>query len=129
MFSVVARGLSNTKLVSDILKRVGTQSRLFYNSASDEHNVRKFKRLKRLAYTCLFGGTFLIALWAKKNKRSSVFDDAKLITNAHYHKNFKLYEYKGVILPSFVMNNLSKIRNFVCKEDDVIVVSFPKAGT
>ncbi|KAG8181897.1 hypothetical protein JTE90_026056 [Oedothorax gibbosus] len=27
------------------------------------------------------------------------------------------------------MNNLSKIQNFICKEDDVIVVSFPKAGT
>lgn len=127
MFSLVVKRLPNTKLGVDIWRKVES-CRFLYNSASDQHNIRKFKRIKRLAYTFLFGGTFLIALWAKKNRRSTVFDEAKLVTNTNYHKNFKLYEYKGIILPSFVMNNLSKIQNFICNENDVIVVSFPKTG-
>lgn len=102
---------------------------IFYNSASDHHNIRKFKLIKRLASTILFGSTFLAVIYARKQRRSKTFEDAKLVTvNPNYHKNFKLYEYKGFILPSFVMKNMDALKTFSSREDDIFVVSFPKTG-
>lgn len=85
--------------------------------------------MKRFASTVLFGSTFLIILYARKHNRSKSIQEAKLVpVNPNYQKNFKLYEYKGYILPSFVMKNMDKLKKFICKENDVFVVSFPKTG-
>ncbi|GFQ88926.1 sulfotransferase 1E1 [Trichonephila clavata] len=128
MYSVFLRNLKFRNITPIYLKRIST-GRFFYESASNEHNVKKFRRIKRLASTLLFGGTFLIAVWAKNRKRANVFDDAKLVSNSNYHKNFKLYEYKEFVLPSFVMKNLDHVKNFTFKDGDILVVSFPKTGT
>lgn len=85
--------------------------------------------MKRLASTILFGSTFLAVLYARKRKHSKSLEEAKLVPiNPNYHKNFKLYDYKGYILPSFVMKNMDNLKKFVCRENDIFVASFPKTG-
>ncbi|KFM75523.1 Sulfotransferase 4A1, partial [Stegodyphus mimosarum] len=104
--------------------------RLLNTAASEHQNIKKFKLIKRLASTVLFGGTFVAVLLARKRKSSKSFDEAKLVSpNPNYHKNFKLYEYKGFILPMFVMKSMDNVRNFRCRDDDIFVVSFPKTGS
>lgn len=101
-----------------------------FSSFSEHQNLKKFKLIKRLASTLLFGGTFLVILYARKHKRSKSFEEAKLVPlNPNYHKNFKLYEYKGYVLPSFVMKSMDNIQKFICRESDIYVASFPKTGT
>ncbi|XP_015930870.1 amine sulfotransferase isoform X1 [Parasteatoda tepidariorum] len=125
MFSVIfGRHLAYRKLLF-CSSRIKYDCKKFSNDAS----VKKFRLVKRLASTLLFGGTFLIVVWAKRRKQSTFFNDAKFVNNAFYNDNFKLYEYKAFVLPSFVMKNLSDIQNFSCRENDIFVVSFPKTGT
>ncbi|GFY73932.1 sulfotransferase 1E1 [Trichonephila inaurata madagascariensis] len=128
MYSVFFRNLRFRNIAPIYLKRISS-GRFIYESASNEHNVKKFKRIKRLASTLLFGGTFLIVVWARNRKCVNVFDDAKLVSNSNYQKNFKLYEYKEFMLPSFVMKNLDHVKNFTFNDGDILVVSFPKTGT
>lgn len=105
-------------------------NRQSFSSAPEHQSIRKFKLMKRLASTLLFGSTFLAIVYARRHKHSKIFEEAKLVSiDSNYHKNFKLYQYKGYILPSFVMKNMDSVKNFVCREDDLFVVSFPKTGT
>ena len=119
--------ISKSFLRPNILKNY--VSDYFFSSASEHKQLRKFKLIKRLASTILFGSTFLVILYARKHNRPKSIREAKLVTvNPHYQKNFKLYEYKGYILPSFIMKNMDSLKKFVCRENDIYVVSFPKTG-
>ena len=43
-------------------------------------------------------------------------------------RRVKLYKYKDVSLPGFVVNQLDDIEKFEVRPDDVWVVSFPRSG-
>ncbi|GFU06893.1 hypothetical protein NPIL_304251 [Nephila pilipes] len=128
MYPVYLRNLRYWNIGHINLKEFAIE-RFIHKNTSNEHNIKKFRRIKRLASTLLFGSTFLVVIWARNRKSVTVFDDAKLVTNSNYQKNFKLYEYKQFVLPLFVMKNLDQLKNFTFKNDDILVVSFPKTGT
>nr|AJD25308.1 sulfotransferase-like protein [Plectreurys tristis] len=104
--------------------------RLYGSNAFNHDNLKRINLSKKLITTALFGGTLLVALWCKKRKVSEAFREATLINkNDLYKSSLVMYDYRGFVLPKFVLKSLDSLEKFECREDDIFVVTFPKTGT
>ncbi|BFZ24860.1 hypothetical protein BsWGS_27898 [Bradybaena similaris] len=120
-----------------ILMGYGDVSRTF--SSSSKEKTHKFdpnqesRRQKLLLLTYLSGFIGTCLLCAIGFRQYSAFvRRAQGIEELHvreYGRRPHLFRYRGYVLPAYIINNIKAIHTFDVREDDIWVVSFPKAGT
>lgn len=101
--------------------------RLCHTELSDPE-VQRIRSLKRWFAYGLFGGTLVIGLLVKNRKReemSHLMEQSQRIGQFGY---LPIYQYKGYVLPEPVLKAIGPISSFKFREEDVVLVSFPKTG-
>lgn len=99
------------------------------HSETKTPEVVRIRRLKRFFAFGLFGGTLLIGLTAKRHRQKqqeSILKDSKRLG---IFGTLPIYEYKKCVLAEPVLKIIDKISAFSFREDDIVVLSFPKTGT
>ncbi|XP_022256006.1 estrogen sulfotransferase-like isoform X2 [Limulus polyphemus] len=108
----------------------------FMSGSGSEHvDLKRWKLIKRLFSTFLFGSTLIITIFVKrkrqKNIRELLQDCDVLPHDSNYSENMVFTSYKGYIIPQnlFLKGIMRDLMGFKVREDDIFVVSFPKTGT
>lgn len=102
-------------------------SRCCHTELSDPQ-VQRIRWLKRIFAYGLFGGTLVVGLLVKSRKReelSHLMEQTERIGTFGY---LPMYRYKGYVLPEPVVKAMSAISNFEFRDEDVVLISFPKTG-
>uniref|UniRef100_A0A0P4WJ54 Sulfotransferase domain-containing protein n=1 Tax=Scylla olivacea TaxID=85551 RepID=A0A0P4WJ54_SCYOL len=108
-----------------------------FNSTSiQDPSLRKLRLYKRVFAISLFGGTLFAAWYLKKQKgvklKTLLEDFTRIpVDDSLFGSPVSLYRHKGYIFPGqLVMSGVFKeLHDFQFKEEDVLVASYPKAGT
>lgn len=101
------------------------------NSERFNSGVHKIKLFKRLSSFVLFGGTFIFVLYARNKKRQDWVDILQQFRRLQGEKfgELELYKIDEFALPEPVVKIWKDITQFTFREDDVLLISFPKTGT
>ncbi|XP_045597113.2 sulfotransferase 1E1 [Procambarus clarkii] len=109
----------------------------FYNTSSTQDpSLRRFLLYKRIFAISLFTGTLTFAWYLRKKKGSrlkALLEDFTRVQvdDSLFGSNVSMYRYKGYVFPGqIVMSGVfQELPKFQFKSDDIIVASYPKAGT
>ena len=102
----------------------------YLNKHTSQNSESKHRHKLLLATYLSFGiGAVLItAIIAREVKRMRLSFKGIHEMAVPAWRRVKLYKYKDVSLPGFVVNQLDDIEKFEVRPDDVWVVSFPRSG-
>lgn len=96
-------------------------------------NTKRVRVAKRLFSTILFGTTFAAVLYLKKrrkNEETELFKECVMVPrDTNYASNMYFYLYRGYVFPGMLIKSLPQVQKLKARADDILVVSFPKAGT
>ncbi|CAG5133812.1 unnamed protein product [Candidula unifasciata] len=136
VFQIQCRNVGLQKSSNTII-RYNNVSKIF--SSSSQGGTHKFhpnqesRRQKLLLLTYLSGfiGTCLLGAVGFRQysafvRRAQGIEDLRV---REYGRRPRLFRYRGYVLPEFAINDLKAIHTFDIRDDDIWVVSFPKAGT
>ena len=104
------------------------QQYLFRNSSHKTETKHRHKLLVATYISFGIGVVLITAIIAREVKRMRMRFRGIHEMNVSAWRRVKLYKYKEVALPGFVINQLEDVEKFEVKPDDVWVVSFPRSG-
>lgn len=107
-----------------------------------EHKAQRIRRLKKILSSAMFVSVLAYVGYSRRTKRHELADniqDVKMLTDDGLFQGserlFCIYQKPGtdhnVVLPLSIVKDgtMKKVANFKLREGDIIVASFPKAGT
>ena len=105
-----------------------TLIRRFCHTELSDPQVKKIRSLKRWVAYGMFGGTLLLAMVVRNRKRQEAIQLMREIRRIGSFGALPIYDYKGYVLAEPVIKSIKKITSFKFREDDIVLISFPKTG-
>ncbi|KAH9500072.1 Sulfotransferase 1E1 [Bulinus truncatus] len=115
------------------LRNFSSSSRTFNKNGFNIDPKQASRRHTLLLFTYLSGfiGAMLLTAigfrhYSRMARRAQGIEDIKV---RQYGRKPQLFRYRGYVFPDYVVNDIKRNLHFEVREDDIWVVSFPKAGT